>query len=79
METNAKPLTLYIVQDDKGKIWKSSARLSYDECILAFIGDWLELVRKSLTTYRAGVCWDMFEECGWRVIEIPVPITTETT
>jgi hypothetical protein len=80
MENNATPLKLFIVQSESGTIINPTARTNYDACIMAFVKDrFPEKVWPHISKYRAGVVWDMFEESGWRVIEIDVPITTETT
>lgn len=78
MENNATPLKLFIVQSESGTIISPTARTNYDACIMAFVKDWLpKKVEPHIHKYRAGVVWDMFEESGWRVIEIEVPVTAE--
>jgi len=62
---------IYIIVDDKKKIWRDSARASRQQCINHFIKDWLSRC-PMLDDFDARNVWKIFEQNGWSIQELEI-------
>lgn len=65
-----KEISVYIVFDDKGKIWKESARLTHDQCRDNFVKEWMFRIKDHIDSHTCWQVWGCFERAGFKIEEI---------
>jgi len=67
---------LYVIQDDKKKLWRDTASIDESTCIRRFVKEWLSVCH-SLDIYDAKQVWRIFTKNGWEILELNIEATEE--
>lgn len=63
-----KPITVFIVKDGKGKIWREYAALDRRQLVRQVVGDWLSIF--TMDDFDAHQVWRIFQKNGWVIEEL---------
>lgn len=66
--------SIFVIQDEKGEIWRDSARTSHDLCRDAFVKEWLSRINQHLDSHTCWNVWNCFQRAGWKITEIPTAV-----
>ena len=61
---------VYFIQDEKGKVWKDSARSMHNQCRNDFVNNWF--TRVPLDPNTCWNVWGCFEKQGWKIQSLEI-------